>query len=101
MDNSFFALNLDFYVLIQVNGNVTSKPHTAFPGLPGMDLEPRAAEQGIGCQDVGGGRGGWLPAADSPPRWPPPAGQSPKTNEFLRFWRGGEIKEKVAFQQIH
>ena len=34
--------------------------------------------------------GGGLAAAGSPPRQPPPAGQSPETNEFLGIWRGGE-----------
>ena len=66
-----FCLMLDFCVLILFKWKITAKPHIVSPGLPSMELEPRAAEHGFGRQGGGpAGAGFRLPAAlpDSPRR---------------------------------
>ena len=69
----FLRLVLDSRVLIQAKGEITKKPHTAPPDCQACTWshEPQSTVSDAGGMGI--------------PRQPPPAGQSPETNEFLRF----------------
>ena len=98
-----FYLILDFCVLILFKWKITAKPHIVSPGLPSMELEPRAAEHGFGRQG-GGARPGPASGCRQPPRARPcrPAG-APKPIKFHWFWRGRETlqdRDRIVYTAL-